>query len=47
VSYRRHELPVRIVAPGRIEGLTNLFDGEPVGEFLELEPLLLFIDATE
>jgi len=39
VSYRVHEVPVRIVAPERIERVTNLFDGTVVSDFFELEPL--------
>jgi len=39
VSYRVHEIPVRIVAPERIERVTNLFDGTVVADFFELEPL--------
>jgi hypothetical protein len=48
VNYRRHELPVRLVAPGRIARVTNLFDGNPAKDFFELEPLeplLLFIET--
>ncbi len=49
VNYRRHELPVRIIAPGRITRVTNLFDGTPGSDFFELDPLdplLLFVEAA-
>jgi len=39
VSYRRHEIPVRIVASKRIRQITNLFDGSRTADFLELVPL--------
>jgi len=49
VSYRRHEIPVRIVASKRIQQVTNLFDGSPTGDFLELvplEPMLLHVETV-
>jgi hypothetical protein len=49
VSYARHELPVRLVAPEPIERVTNLFDGTEEADFFEvapLEPLLLFIETS-
>ncbi len=39
VSYRTHEIPVRILVPEGIERMTNLFDGTTLPDFLELEPL--------
>jgi hypothetical protein len=50
VSYRSHEKPVRIVAPEPIAQITNLFDGAPARDFLELEtldPQLLYIEMAK
>jgi hypothetical protein len=49
VSYRRHEIPVRIIASKRIRQVTNLFDGSRTGDFLELvplAPLLLHVETV-
>jgi hypothetical protein len=49
-SYRSYEKPVRIVAPEPIVQITNLFDGAPGRDFLELEtldPQLLYIEVVQ
>lgn len=50
VSYRKHETPVRIVAPESVAEITNLFDGTSARDFFELDPLephLLYLQVKK